>query len=111
MTPDPQLLVNAFGVEPEVTGETQSTLRFKSVTGEDLTFSYDDVGRSVAFSWLSDSGEVRMRLLREGARLLRVVEEGGRTGLLVEFRTADTVGELRVQIFPAVSVTESLLLA
>ncbi|MEV4683246.1 hypothetical protein [Streptomyces kurssanovii] len=77
VTGDPQLLVNTFAVEPEM-------------TGEDVTFSYDDARRSVAFSWFSDSGEVSMRLFREGARRLRVEEEGGRTGLLTEFGTADT---------------------
>ncbi|MFF8846795.1 hypothetical protein ACF08N_29455 [Streptomyces sp. NPDC015127] len=111
VTPDPQLLINAFGVAPEITGETQRTLRFKEVTGEDVTFSYDAIGRSVGVSWLTDSGELRMRLFREGARLLRVVEEDGRSCLLVEFRTADTAGELKVQILPVVSVTESMLFA
>ncbi|MGW0703784.1 hypothetical protein ACWD0A_31660 [Streptomyces sp. NPDC002867] len=110
-TAAPHVLLDALGVEPEVTGETQRTLRFKEVTGEDLTFSYDEVGRSVAVSWLTETGYARLSLFREGASLLRVIEEGGATGLSVEFRTSDTAGELRLTVFPVVSIVEKVLLA
>ncbi|MFI2114985.1 hypothetical protein ACH489_11005 [Streptomyces rubiginosohelvolus] len=111
VTPDPQDLVNALGVEPEVTGETQMTLMFADVTGEDLTFSYNAVGRSVSVHWNTKSGHPKLKIFREGATLLRIQETDGSTALFVEFATQDTAGVLELQIFPNVSVTETSLLS
>ncbi|MFG2628624.1 hypothetical protein [Streptomyces sp. NPDC048473] len=109
VTPDPQEVVNALGVEPEITGETQRTVNLVDVTGEDLAFSYDAVGQSVAVRWCAPSGKVMLNLFREGAILLRVQEGDGGTQLIVEFETRDTAGELRLQVFPEVSITETSL--
>ncbi|MFF3060766.1 hypothetical protein [Streptomyces sp. NPDC057909] len=111
VTPDPRDFVNTLGVEPEVTGDTQRTLRLFDVTGEDLTFSFDSVGQSVSVSWCTSTGRDILKLFREGATLLRIVEESGGTQLLTEFETQDTTGELRVCIFPEVSVTDNSLLS
>ncbi len=109
VTPDPQEIVNALGVEPEITGETQRTVNLVDVTGEDLTLSYDAVGQSVTVRWCASSGKAMLNLFREGAILLRVQEGDGETQLVVEFETRDTAGELRVKVFPEVSITETLL--
>ncbi|MEV7238767.1 hypothetical protein AB0N06_34065 [Streptomyces sp. NPDC051020] len=109
VTPDPQEIVNALGVEPEITGETQRTVNLVDVTGEDLTLSYDAVGQSVTVRWCTPSGKVMLNLFREGAILLRVQEGDGETQLVVEFETRDTSGELRLQVFPEVSITETSL--
>ncbi|MFF3262582.1 hypothetical protein ACFYWO_25865 [Streptomyces sp. NPDC002932] len=109
VTPDPQEIVNALGVEPEVTGETRRTIDLVGVTGEDLKFSYDAVGQSVAVRWCTGSGAVMLSLFREGAILLRVQEGDGETQLVVEFETRDTAGELRLRVFPEVSLTETSL--
>ncbi|MFJ2267433.1 hypothetical protein ACIOHO_13835 [Streptomyces sp. NPDC087849] len=109
VTPDPQEIVNALGVEPEITGETQRTVNLVDVTGEDLTLSYDAVGQSVNVRWCTPLGKVKLNLFREGAILLRVQEGGGATQLVVEFETRDTAGELRLQVFPEVSITETSL--
>ncbi|WP_406494951.1 hypothetical protein OG936_13960 [Streptomyces sp. NBC_00846] len=109
VTPDPQDVVNALGVEPEITGETQRTVNLADVTGEDLTLSYDAVGQSVTVRWCTPSGKVILNLFREGAILLRVQEGDGETKIVVEFETRDTTGELRLQVFPEVSITETSL--
>ncbi|WP_328625775.1 hypothetical protein OHA88_14105 [Streptomyces sp. NBC_00353] len=109
VTPDPQDIVNALGVEAEITGDTQRTLKLIDVTGEDLIFSFDSIGQSVSVSWCTSSGRDILKLFREGATLLRIVEEGGETQLLTEFETQDTTGELRVCIFPEVSITDNSL--
>ncbi|MCM2411182.1 hypothetical protein [Streptomyces sp. RKAG290] len=109
VTPDPQEIVNALGVEPDITGETQRTVNLVDVTGEDLTFSYDAVGQSVTVRWCTPSGKVLLNMFREGAILLRVQEGDGETRLVVKFETGDTSGELRVQVFPEVSITETSL--
>ncbi|WP_141693587.1 hypothetical protein [Streptomyces sp. PTY087I2] len=111
VTPDPQDLVNALGVEPEITGETQMTLMFFDVTGEGLTFSYNTVGRSVSVHWSTKSGDPKLKIFREGATLLRIQESDGSTTLFVEFATQDTTGVLELQIFPNVSATETSLLS
>ncbi|WP_143195092.1 hypothetical protein [Streptomyces sp. CB02488] len=109
VTPDPQEIVNSLGVEPEFAGETRRTIDLVAVTGEDLKFSYDAVGQSVAVRWCTRSGKVVLNLFREGAILLRVQERDGETQLVVEFETRDTVGELRLKVFPEVSLTETSL--
>ncbi|MFI5628495.1 hypothetical protein ACIA8E_03710 [Streptomyces sp. NPDC051664] len=109
VTPDPRDFVNALGVEPEITGDTQWTLKLFDVTSEDLTFSFDSVGQSVSVSWCTSTGRDILKLFREGATLLRIVEEGGETQLVTEFETQDTAGELRVCIFPEVSITDNSL--
>lgn len=111
VTPDPQEIVNALGVEPEATGKTQRIINLADVTGEDLIFSYDAVGQSVAVRWCAPSGKVILNLFREGARLFRVEEWNGRTQLVVKFETGDTVGEFRLQVFPEVSIAETSLLS
>ncbi|WP_413801435.1 hypothetical protein [Streptomyces iranensis] len=111
VTPDPLEFSSALGVEAEVTGETQRTLKLEDVTGEDITFSYDANGRSVRLAWRNPSGRGVVNIFREGATLLRVNDEGGRTELVTEFRTVDTVGVLRLQVFPHAEVTEESLFA
>ncbi|MFD6658907.1 hypothetical protein ACFWEB_27630 [Streptomyces parvus] len=111
VTPDPQDLVNALGVEPEITGEAQMTLTLLDVTNEDLTFSYNLIGKSVSVHWNTESGNPKLKLFREGATLLRIQEGDGVTALVVEFTTQDTMGVLELQIFPNVSVMETSLLA
>ncbi|MFJ6511609.1 hypothetical protein ACIQMO_02780 [Streptomyces sp. NPDC091406] len=111
VTPDPQDLVNALGVEPEITGDTQMTLMLFDVTGEGLTFSYDTVGQSVSVLWNTKSGNPKLKLFREGATLLRIQEIDEITALVVEFATQDTTGVLELQIFPNVSVAETSLLS
>ncbi|MFJ5865641.1 hypothetical protein ACIQEY_14645 [Streptomyces parvus] len=110
VTPDPQDLVNALGVEPEITGEAQMTLTLLDITNEDLTFSYNLIGQSVSVRWNAKSGGLKLQLFREGATLLRIQEGDGVTGLAVEFATQDTMGVLELQIFPNVSVMETSLL-
>ncbi|MGW1291788.1 hypothetical protein [Streptomyces sp. NPDC002533] len=111
VTPDPQDLINALGVEPEITGETQMTLVLFDVTGEDLTFSYNTVGQSVSVHWNAKSGDPKLKLFREGATLLRIQEGHGGTAIVIEFATQETTGSLELQIFPNVSVTETSLLS
>ncbi|NED00293.1 hypothetical protein G3I55_01255 [Streptomyces sp. SID6648] len=111
VTPDPQDLVNALGVEPEITGEAQMTLMLLDVTNEDLTFSYNPIWQSVSVHWNTKSGAPKLKLFREGATLLRIQEGDGVTALVVEFATQDTMGVLELQIFPNVSVMETSLLA
>lgn len=110
VTPDPQDLVNALGVEPEITGETQMTLTLLDITNEDLTFSYNLIGQSVSVRWNTESGDPKLKLFREGATLLRIQEGDVVTALVVEFATQDTMGVLELQIFPNVSVMETSLL-
>ncbi|MEU1943549.1 hypothetical protein ACFW95_06225 [Streptomyces sp. NPDC059474] len=109
VTPDPLDIFSALGVEAEVTGETQRTLKLEDVTGEDITFSYDASGRSVRLAWCNHLGRRVVNIFREGATLLRVNEEGGRTELVTEFKTTDTMGVLRFQVFPHVEVAEESL--
>ncbi|MFJ2587962.1 hypothetical protein [Streptomyces sp. NPDC087538] len=109
VTPDPQEIINALGVEPEITGETQRTVNLAEITGEDLALSYDAVGQSVNLRWCAPSGKVMLNLFREGAILLRVQDGGGKTQLVMEFETRDTAGEIRVQVFPEVSIAETSL--
>ncbi|MEU7243778.1 hypothetical protein [Streptomyces sparsogenes] len=111
VTPDHQDFLNTLGVEAEITGDTQRTLKFAEVTGEDLTFSYDATGQSVRVAWRNASGKNLVTIFREGATLLRITEEGGVTQLLTEFRTRDTAGQLVVQVFPDVQVEEKSLLS
>ncbi|MEV4920793.1 hypothetical protein AB0K47_28805 [Streptomyces tirandamycinicus] len=111
ITPEPQDFVNALGVEPNISGDTQRTLKLSDVIGEDVTFSYDAVGGSVRVAWRAASGGDLISIYREGATLLRIIEDDDGTRLLIEFRTRDTVGELRVQVFPELSISESQLLS
>lgn len=110
VTPDPQDFVNAFGVEPVITGETIRTIRFFDVTGEDLVFSYDSIGRSVSLTWQPERGKIAVRSFREGATLLRIIDQPDASKMVVDFSTEDTVGRLDIQIFPCVEISERTLL-
>lgn len=81
-------------------------LRLGEVAGEEVTFTYDVVGRSVRVTWNSLSGDTLMDIYREGGELLRITEDGNSTGILAEFSTGGSKGEIRLQVFPVVRLTE-----
>ncbi|WP_328620368.1 hypothetical protein [Streptomyces sp. NBC_00354] len=110
VTPDPQDFVNTFGVEPVITDETVRTLSFFDVTGEKLDFSYDAIGRSVSLTWHPAGGKIAVRNFREGATLLRIIDRPDASRIVVDFSTQDTIGQLDIQIFPRVEISERTLL-
>ncbi|MEU0624345.1 hypothetical protein ABZ329_26275 [Streptomyces rubiginosohelvolus] len=111
VTPSSQEFVNALGVEPECVEGTVQVLRLGEVTGEEVTFAYDAVGRSVRVTWFSSSGDTVMDIYREGGELLRITEDGNSTGILAEFSTGGSKGEIRLQVFPAIQLTEESLIS
>ncbi|MFG3285556.1 hypothetical protein [Streptomyces sp. NPDC048111] len=111
VAPEAQKIINALGVMPELTGERQWSVHLAEVTGEDVVFSYDTQWRSVRIVWNTPEGAPRVKLFREGAKLLRVAEERGETSLIVEFGTRDSDGTLTLQVFPAVAISDEVMLS
>ncbi|MBW5481790.1 hypothetical protein [Streptomyces bambusae] len=109
-TPEPQQFPEVFGVAPIAVGDYQRKLDFSEVVDGELEFSYDVVGRSIAVSWHPTAGGGHFSTFREGATLLRIVDSPESSKLVMEFSTQDTVGNLEVQIFPHVSISERTLI-
>ncbi|MEU3470781.1 hypothetical protein ABZ716_23050 [Streptomyces sp. NPDC006687] len=109
-TPDPQEFLNTFGVDATLSGEWQYRLNFSDVVEGELEFSYDVIGRSVAVSWLPATGSGHFNTFREGATLLRIDDSAEWSRLVIDFSTQDTVGNLEIQIFPHVSISERTLI-
>lgn len=107
--PDAQELVEALGVEPQyLEFEEVAVLNLSEICGEDLTFSYSAMGRSVRLSWRKEERS-HMNIYREGATRLHVGTEDQSTSIDVHYGFADAEGLLKVQIFPYVKVEDRLL--
>ncbi|MFB0632943.1 hypothetical protein [Streptomyces sp. AB3(2024)] len=109
-TPPPQAFVDAFGVEPTAEGEHGYTLYLSEITGQDITFSYNAMMQSVALFWTPSAEGIPIRIHREGATLLRILEEFQKTKIVVEFRTEDTIGHMTLQVFPSLEFHEETLI-
>ncbi|MCH0538506.1 hypothetical protein I3F58_02815 [Streptomyces sp. MUM 203J] len=110
VAPSPQEFVNAFGVEPVTTGETECRIDFFEVTGENFQFSYDTVGKSVSVTWHPASRGSTFASFREGATLLRIIDTRESTKLAIDFNTQDTTGRMEIQIFPHITISDQTLL-
>jgi hypothetical protein len=103
-------ILDALGVEPEPSADepTIRSIRVDSGAGEQVVFSYDVPGRSVRVRWLRDSTPV-LDLYRESATRLTVESGRGEARLTVTFESEGLGGDLEVQVYPAVRITDSLL--
>ncbi|MFD0271594.1 hypothetical protein ACFVGY_34235 [Streptomyces sp. NPDC127106] len=108
--PEPQEFVIAFGVEAAVTGDTQFTIDFSEVVDDCLEFSYDVLGGSVAVTWSPARTGPTFTIFREGATLLRIIDEYGSSKIMIDFSTDDTVGAMETQIFPHIVISDRTLL-
>lgn len=108
--PDPRDFEEEFGVEvASDPNEAVHVIDFKEVAGEDLSFSYSTVQGSVRVQ-LRDSDQVAVvDIFREGATQLRIASGGGESSLVIEFGDRDSSGELKIQIFPRIKITDRLL--
>ncbi|WP_433612491.1 hypothetical protein [Prescottella agglutinans] len=69
----------------------------------------DPIMRSVSISLDRDDGCIR--IYREGAISLRVREEDGNVGMVIEFGSGNQVGDIRVVLGDRVEIGESTLFA
>ncbi|MCX4640687.1 hypothetical protein OG775_37250 [Streptomyces platensis] len=108
-SPDSDRFTEEFGatVARDAT-EDVWVIDFKEVTGEDLTFSYSPTDASVRVQ-LCDDQETLVDIFREGAIQLRIESKRGNSSIVVEFNDGVTSGELIVQIFPRIKITDRML--
>lgn len=106
--PDFWEFVENFGVVPRnVDGETVE-VDFTEVTGEEVVFYFNPVGRSISFRWVLGKDQ-RISIFREGANRLRISTEGQEVFLVSDFSTDSLAGRMHLRIFPSVNIEDELL--
>jgi hypothetical protein len=110
LVPDDDEFIEAFGVAPEAidSSGTSKMLSLDTGAGDGIHFTFDAPGRSVALKWYRQRA-CMITLFREEASRLSVYDGPGGTGLAVEFASGSLSGQLRIEIWPAVSVDDRLL--
>lgn len=109
IVPEQQEILDTFGEWPEITNESVHQFTLHDPTRGDLTISYDPLGQSVRVHWKDLQGLDVINMSREGATHLRITRGSNATGLAVEFKMGEYVGDMRIQIFPTFSVYDQLL--
>ncbi|WP_353944297.1 hypothetical protein ABII15_23685 [Streptomyces sp. HUAS MG91] len=99
-----------IGVEPvrRDAGDTLE-LNLSEVTGESLFLTTSETGRSVRIKWGEEKGEWAVDIFREGATCMRIDSQHNRTSILIDFSLGATKGELKLQIFPRVAISDQQL--
>ena len=108
--PEDRYFIEAFGATPVPDGANEFARRVALPVGDDdvLTFSYDVVARSVRYKWVR-GGKTNLEVFREGATVVAIRESVGSTSLVVTFDVGVLAGELRIEIFPEISIQDELL--
>lgn len=105
--------LHEFGSEPVAADAAEPWRRVLTVpVGEsaELVLSFDEIAATVQLVW-TVSGRTVLSLYREKAVRLGLVTENGISGFSVEFDSTELGGNLNVQVYPHVSVTDSLLVS
>lgn len=109
--PDDREFLEQIGVAPEYEeSEGVRTVTFDGC-GDRIRLSCDALGRSIRVRWSDKSEREILDIFREGAKCMRIISEGGRTWIPVEFDLTEFTAELRVDVFPVLKVTERVLFA
>ncbi|KNB53558.1 hypothetical protein AC230_02615 [Streptomyces caatingaensis] len=103
--PDEQSILESLGEWPEEVEEGVHQLALCREGGETLKLSYSVLGRSVRVQWVDTSGKTVVDLFKEGATRLAVTS----TGFTVSSHMGECTGEMVVEVFPVISVTERVL--
>jgi len=107
--PDDHDLEAVLGVEP-VPGDEVGVrhVRLRSGDGCEILVTTDALGRSVTVKVIQE-GEERFSLFREGA--VELIASDSSPQIVVDFRTGDTKGRLKLALTPELHIDESTLLA
>jgi hypothetical protein len=84
-------------------------LTFSYESGEHLTVSYCPPGRSLRIRWTNSTGATFLDMFRESATELTIRADPEKKYLVARFEMGECSGELRVQTFPTVTITDRLL--
>ncbi|WP_370419474.1 hypothetical protein AB8O64_14005 [Streptomyces sp. QH1-20] len=102
-------VLSAIGVLPETQEDSETrVIRIVDSSGGEISFSYDSMERSVRVVW-QRGREVIVDLFREGATSVDIRSEAGITYFLVEFQDEGWYGTLKIQVFPILSLKDTLL--
>jgi hypothetical protein len=110
LLPDDDEFIEALGVAPEAIdfSGTSRVLSLDTEAGDAIRLTFDAPGRSFALRW-DRQGACMITLFREEAARLSVHGGPEGTWLTVDFASESLSGQLRIQIWPAVSVEDRLL--
>ncbi|MEV5439515.1 hypothetical protein AB0K80_26400 [Streptomyces sp. NPDC052682] len=110
LVPDDAEVLEAFGVESEATDGVESTrsLRLAAGVDDEVCLTYDIPARSIHLQWFR-KGVCVLDVSREEAVRLSVNSSEGVTALALAFESASLSGELRIQVWPTVSISDRLL--
>ncbi|MFJ9126161.1 MULTISPECIES: hypothetical protein [unclassified Streptomyces] len=98
-----------LGVEPSRSEDGDTfTLNLSETTGESLSLTASEAARSVRIAW--DAGKGRtIDTYREGATYMRIDSRDGRTAISIGFSLGETQGELKLQVFPHIEISDRQL--
>ncbi|MFJ9178852.1 hypothetical protein [Streptomyces sp. NPDC102360] len=98
-----------LGVEPTRSDDGDTfTLNLSETTGEPLSLTASEAARSVRIIW--DTGRSRtIDIYREGATYMRLSSRDSRTVIVIGFSLGGTQGELKLQVFPHIEISDQQL--
>ena len=110
IVPSHEAIVDALGVEPEISAGDVDTwvLRLAAPEGESFIFSYSVPDRSVRCQWMRDGAPV-VDIFREGAASFAVESDRRIAKITVFFEVDGLCGQLDLQVLPRFSVIDKLL--
>lgn len=108
VVPDSQGFLEQIGYEPE--DEGSEGVRVLTLAGEAgrIRLSYDILGRSIRVRWDDEKGCELLDIFREGAERMSITSESGRTWISVRSPLPGFTAELRVHVYPALKVTDTV---
>ncbi|MFJ9948802.1 hypothetical protein [Kitasatospora sp. NPDC091207] len=111
IVPSDSAFLEALGEEPTSpdAADSSRTITLESGADDRVVFSFDVPGTSVRIQWLRKSKTV-LDLFREGATLVRLESDRGNQLITVSFHTDSLAGDLSIQIWPEVAITDRLLM-
>ncbi|MGP2441065.1 hypothetical protein [Streptomyces sp. JW3] len=110
IVPSDQEIVEQIGEYPKT--EKDDSARIIALRGagkEFIRFSYDTLARSVRIRWINQKGEEFLDFFREGATSMKIHTENGLTCFSITFHTGECAGQLKLQVFPNLSIKDELL--
>ncbi|MGW4412198.1 hypothetical protein ACWEJ6_49945 [Nonomuraea sp. NPDC004702] len=110
LVPDDAEILDAFGVASAAVDGVEWTrsLHLRSGVEDEVHLIYDIPGRSIRLQWYRQE-ICLLDVFREEAARLSVVSDKGVTALSLAFASDSLSGELRIQIWPTLSISDRLL--